>query len=271
MNQIPARADTPMLPVAATLCWREWVRFLRQRSRVTAALGTPLLMWVFIGAGLDGSFRAPAAMAAGAASRGGYLGYFFPGAILLVVLFTAIFSTISIIEDRSAGFLQAVLAAPVSRGSIVLGKILGGTLLGVLQGALFLLLAPLAGVPLTVSGAAAALVAMFFVAFALTGLGFMIAWRMESIAGFHGVMNLLLMPMWILSGAVFPPAGARSWLAWVVHANPLSYGLGALQHALGVGAAAAAPIGVCAGVSVAFAGIMFLAATAVARPTSERG
>lgn len=278
MNAPGVLTDTAIWPAAWSLCRRELVRFVRQRSRVVAALGTPLLMWLFIGAGLHGSFRAPAAAAdaglaasaaGGAETAGGYLNYFFPGTILLVVLFTSIFSTISIIEDRHAGFLQAVLVAPVSRGAIVLGKVLGGALLGTGQGALFLLLAPVAGVHLTFVGAIAAVAAMFCVAFALTGLGFLIAWRMDSVSGFHGIMNLLLMPMWILSGAVFPATGAHAWLAALVRANPLSYGLGALQQSMSAGQFAPASPVVCAAVTVAFAAAMYVAAAATIRRTTE--
>jgi ABC-2 type transport system permease protein len=265
MTSVQRTADTPLGLAAGSLCRRELVRFLRQRSRVTAALGTPLLMWLFIGAGLQRSFQPP-----GAANGEGYMTYFFPGTLLLVVLFTAVFSTISIIEDRHAGFLQGVLAAPVSRGAIVLGKVLGGTILSLGQGALFLLLAPLAGIPLTPAGVLGALAVLFILAFALTGLGFVIAWRMDSVSGFHGVMNLLLLPMWMLSGAVFPLSGAHRWLGWLVRANPLSYGVSSLRQALGSRLDALAPNAVCLAVSVAFAGAMYLAAAAGVRSVSQR-
>src|SRR5438034_1480428 len=130
---------------ALSLCHRELVRFLRQRHRIVGALATPLVFWLLIGAGMNRSFKADV--------PGGdnYLRYFFPGTILMILLFTAIFSTISVIEDRREGFLQGVLVAPVSRMSIVLGKVLGGTILATGQGIIFLLLAPLTRIPLTVT------------------------------------------------------------------------------------------------------------------------
>jgi ABC-2 type transport system permease protein len=122
----PARAGL-MLP-ALSLCKRELVRFLRQRHRIIGALATPLIFWLLIGAGMGRSFAVP-----GSAGGSNYMEYFFPGTIVMILLFTAIFSTISIIEDRREGFLQGVLVAPVSRMAIVLGKILGGTVLGFLS------------------------------------------------------------------------------------------------------------------------------------------
>src|SRR5437879_8787652 len=130
---------------AGTLWQRELVRVFRQRSRVVGALGPPILFWFLIGSGLGASFRLPGLAAASDAGVT-YMQYFFPGTVLLIVLFTAIFSTISVIEDRHEGFLQSVLVAPVSRSSVVLGKIAGGTTLAFVQGVLFLCFAPVVGV-----------------------------------------------------------------------------------------------------------------------------
>src|SRR5512147_1213291 len=131
-----------MLLATYTLWLREIVRFYRDRSRVLGALASPLVFWFLIGSGLGRSFRGGPAQPL----PGGYLEYFYPGTLALILLFTAIFSTISLIEDRQAGFLQGVLVAPVPRSAIVLGKILGGTTLAALQGGVFLLLAPFAHV-----------------------------------------------------------------------------------------------------------------------------
>lgn len=222
-----------LLPVM-TLWQREVVRFVRQRSRLGSALSTPLVFWLLLGGGFSASFRPP-----GASAGTGYLEYLYPGMIILVILFTAIFATISVIEDRKAGFLQGVLVAPVSRASIVLGQALGGTTLALFQGVIFLLLAPLAGVPLTLSSVLAGIVVMVLVSFALTSVGLTIAWRMESIQGFHAIMNLILMPIWFLSGAFFPAAGLPGWLAWLMRLNPLTYGMAALRGSLYLGNPAA--------------------------------
>ncbi|HKY34095.1 MAG TPA: ABC transporter permease [Candidatus Polarisedimenticolia bacterium] len=220
------------LAASATLARREVVRFARQRSRVVGALGQPLLFWLLLGGGLKASFR-PAGGAPG--PDGDYMRYFHPGIIALTLLFTAIFSTISVVEDRKGGFLQGVLAAPVPRWSIVAGQAAGGSLLAVLQGAFLLMLAPAVGVPLTAAGAAAALGVMAVIALTFTGMGLMLAWRLDSTQGFHAIMNLALLPMWLLSGAFFPAAGAPSWLAWIMAVNPMTYGMAALRRAMLLG------------------------------------
>lgn len=210
-----------------TLWQREIVRFLRQRSRVIGAFGTPLVFWLLIGGGLGRSFVIDAAE-----DSPSYLEYSYPGAIAAILLFTAIFSMISIIDDRREGFLQAVLVAPVSRLAIVLGKILGASTLAVAQAAVFLFLAPLAGIPLTWTAILASLGAMILVAVAVTGLGFWMAWLMDSVQGFHAVMNLILMPMLALSGAFFPPGGSFVVLRWIMMFNPMTYAVALMRAAL---------------------------------------
>jgi ABC-2 type transport system permease protein len=215
-----------MLLAAGTLWTREIVRFYRQPSRIVGALGSPLLFWVLLGSGLGRSFKAEGAL------QGGYLEYFYPGTLALIVLFTAIFSTISIIEDRQEGFLQGVLVAPVPRAAIVLGKILGSATLALMQAALFLLLAPLTYGGLGVATIGRLLAITSVIAFGLSGLGFLIAWRLNSTQGFHAIMNLFLVPMWMLSGALFPASGATVWIQWLMWINPLTYGLSAIRSTI---------------------------------------
>lgn len=225
--------------MAATMAlWhREMVRFIRQRNRVISALATPVVFWLLLGSGLDRSFRlirvTESAMDGHPVSQVGYLEYFFPGMVVMILLFTAIFSTISVIEDRREGFLQAVLAAPIPRMAIVFSKVLGGASLATAQGALVMLLFW----PWVIGGQGfamipAAIVVMFVVGVALTALGMCMAWPMDSTAGFHALMNLLLMPMWFLSGAVFPLETAPRWLQIVMYANPLTYGQQVLRWAM---------------------------------------
>jgi ABC-2 type transport system permease protein len=251
----------------ATLWEREVRRFLRQRSRVIGALVQPIVFWVLLGGGLSASFRPP-----GAPDGTGYLEYFFPGTIALVLLFTAIFSTIAVVEDRRSGFLQGVLVAPISRRRIVLGQTLGGTTLAVVQGLLFLALAPLAGVPLTPVRVLATAGTMAVVAFGLTSLGLVIAWRMESTQGFHAIMNLVLLPIWFLSGAFFPATDAPAVLRWVMAIDPLTYGLAALRACLYLGrdvAFADVPaLAPSLAASAAFGLVTLVAATTVAERSS---
>lgn len=220
---------------AATLWQRELVRFFRQPSRVAGALGTPLIFWLFMGSGLSASFRLPG-------SGVSYLQFFFPGTIVLVLLFAAIFSTISVIEDRHEGFLQGVLVAPIGRGAIVAGKVLGGATLAWIQGAVFLLLAPLAGLRLTVVSGLEAAGVLALLAVALTAISFGFAWKLDSVQGFHGVMNVVLLPMWLLSGAFFPLAGAPWWLGLLMRINPLTYGVSALNDLLVTSGARGGPM-----------------------------
>lgn len=229
---VPRVVSTPpSLGLAVyTLALRELVRFFRQRTRIVGALGQPFIFWILFGAGLQGSFRGPAGIS--------YQEYFFPGVAMMIVMFTAIFSTISIIEDRREGFLQGVLVAPVSRLAIVLGKVFGGTILAVLQAVFFLTigpalawigLSPAISTGLTWSNFPIVIAYLGLVAFALTALGYLIAWPMDSTHGFHAIMSVFLMPMWLLSGSFFP-APESGWLSWVIRLNPLTYGMAGLRR-----------------------------------------
>ena len=217
------------LPLAS-LCQREIVRFLRQRSRVVGALGTPLIFWFLLGSGFGSSFRP-----ASGALETGYLEYFFPGTVLMIVLFTSIFSNISVIEERREGFLLSVLVAPASRLSLVLGKILGVTALAVLQGGLLLLLSPLLGIRIAWTQWPLLIAVLALIALELAALGFAFAWKLDSIQGFHALMNLLLVPMWLLSGALFPMSGASSWVRMIMLINPMTYAMSALRQVLYLG------------------------------------
>ena len=253
---------------AATLWQREMVRFFRQRDRVMGALGTPLVFWLLLGSGLGKSFTTSTAP-----EGHGYLEYFFGGTIALVLLFTAIFSTISIIEDRREGFLQGVLVAPVGRFALVLGKILGGTTLALVQGLVFTALAPLVGLKLSVDSVIWLVVVMFLLSFALTGLGFLIAWRMDSTQGFHAIMNLFLIPLWLLSGAVFPATGAPAILRWAMVCNPVTYGVTAIRQGLywsvPMATAGMPSRAVNLGVTIAFAAVMFVWSLVAAQRTTR--
>lgn len=253
-----------------TLWWREQVRFLRQRSRVFGAFVQPLLFWALFGSGLRSSFRPP-----GGGGQMEYSQYFFPGTVVLILLFTAIFSTISVIEDRKEGFLQGVLVAPVPRTALVLGKVMGGTTLAVLQGTLVLALAPLAGIPLAPVSFLEGVAMQLVVAFALTALSFCIAWRMDSTQGFHAIMTVFLMPLWLLSGAFFPAAGVPGWLGILMRVNPLSYGVAALRRILWAGDPSALGelprIGFCVAITVLFAAATFALAVVLARRRGREG
>jgi len=255
-----------------TLWIREMVRFYRQPSRVVGALGTPFVFWLLIGSGIGKSFRMTSssvglAEASAQLQSTGYLAYFFPGTILMILLFTAIFSTISLIEDRREGFLQSVLVAPIGRSSLVLGKILGGTTLAFFQGMIFLCFAPWIGINLSFFAVVGSGFVIFLNGFALTGLGFIIAWRLHSIQGFHAIMNLFLMPLWMLSGALFPIESAPAWIRIMMKLNPMTYCLASLRHTLYGGDAGLKDLpsfSFSIGVTVLFGAVIFVASVILA-------
>ena len=232
---------------------RDIVRFFRDKPRVIGGLVPPIVFWLLIGAGLGTSVHVP-----GAPEGMSFLQYFYAGTLVLIVLFTSIFATISIIEDRHEGFLQAVLVSPVPRLSIVLGKVLGASTVGLAQGLAFLVLAGAAGLHPGLEGYALAFAVLTLSSVGLTALGFCIAWVLDSSQGFHAVMNLFLIPMWMLSGALFPSATAPRFLQWVIAANPVSYAVTGLQRALlpAVVAEGAASTGLCLAILAGFAAVM---------------
>ncbi len=221
-----------------TLAHRELLRFYRQRSRIVGSLAMPVIVWALLGTGLQAAFPSNV----GSEARE-FLKYFFPGNLILTILFTSIFSTISVIEDRNEGFLQGVMVSPLSSLGLILGKVIGGSFIASFQGLIFLLLAPLAGFQLSFSDWVYLSVVIFSVSFAMTSLGFLFAWKLDSVQGFHAIMNLVLFPMWLLSGAFFPAQSASLFLKPLILINPLTYGMNALKGALGL----AAPVGAIGG------------------------
>lgn len=250
-----------------TIVERELVRFYRQPSRVIGALLTPLLFWLFIGAGVGNSFNTGGPGAS--PGSGNFLQYFFPGTLVLIVFFTAIFSTISVIEDRREGFLQSVLVAPVSRLTIAGGKIVGGALLALFQAVIFLAFAPVAGFALNPATIGGTLLALALVAAGLTGLGFLIAWSMDSTQGFHAIMNVFLIPLWLLSGSAFPVGGAHGWLRFLMKLNPMTYGVTLVRRALYGGAphdwSGEPSAGLCLAVTIGFSLAMVILSGWMAR------
>ncbi len=246
----------PLLP-AFTLWWREVVRFYRQPARVVGVILSPLLFWVVIGAGFGKSLQS------GITGTGSFLLYFFPGALIMIVLFTSIFTMMSVIEDRKEGFLLSVLVAPVPRSAIVLGKVLGGSTLSAVQGLIFLAFAPAIGVHFTFLQFTGLVLTVFLVSFSLTALGFAIAWPMDSTQAFHAIINLFLIPLWLLSGALFPLSGASGWLRVLMRANPLTYGVEALRGLLYPGTSSF-PVGSSMAVLAGFTLVMFTIAFVMA-------
>lgn len=218
---IPASARSALWLAAWGLFCREWLRFVRQPQRVLATVGTPLFFWLILGAGLNESLN--------------YRTFFLPGALVLVILFTTVFASISVIQDRTSGFLQGVLAAPAPRASIILGKVGAAAVQGCLQALLLLGFSMLGGASFAgvgVLGAALVVGVLLLCACAMGAFGFLFAWRTDSVQGFHAVMSFLLFPLWMLSGAFFPPPAEAGWMRLLMLLNPLSYPVQALRGVL---------------------------------------
>jgi ABC-2 type transport system permease protein len=248
---------------AALALWRrEVLGFVRDRARVAGVVAQPVLFWLLFGFGFEGAVRVPG-------SEASYLQYLLPGAVALTLLFTAIYATISVVEDRQSGVLQAALVAPQPRLALVLGVVLGGTTLAVGQGALVALLAPTVDLTPGIGGAAVALAAAVLLAVTFTALGFVFAWRLKTTRAYHAVMNVLLIPIWLLSGAFFPLSGAPPLLQLVMRLNPATYGVALLRHGLH-GLPESIPgttigAGLAALVSATFAALLLALAAATAR------
>lgn len=246
---------------------REVLRFLREPTRIVGMFVQPLLYLLLVGNGISHAFTMNAA-------RGtDYMTFMFPGIVGMSVLFTSIFGAVSIVWDREFGFLKEVLVSPTPRWAVVLGKAAGGASIAVVQGAVLLILAPTVGIHLGILEFFGLLGVLSLVSLALIGLGLLIASRMASMQGFQMIMNFLIMPMFFLSGALYPLTGMPTWLRAIMHIDPLTYGIDALRHiAYGTSAMARAltsfPLGVDLSVTVG-ATVVLLAGAFWAFTTSQ--
>jgi ABC-2 type transport system permease protein len=211
--------------------WRDIIRYWRDRARVGASLAQPLLYLVIFGTGLASSLGGGFGASAGAAGVS-YTTFIFPGVISMSVLFTSIFGAMSIVWDREFGFMRELLVAPIDRAAIAVGKTLGGATQAMIQGLILLVLAPFVGVTLSPTVIVEVVVLTFVLAFGLSALGVALASYMRSMQGFQVVMNFLMMPMFFLSGALFPLVGLPGWMTVLTRLNPASYGIDPIRRTL---------------------------------------
>ena len=209
---------------AYTIWYRDVLRFFRDRPRIVASLGQPLLFLFVLGSGL-----APAMSGLGQGAFD-FRQFLFPGVLSMTVLFTAIFSAVSIVWDREFGFLKEVMVAPVSRLAVALGKVAGGSTVALLQGLLVLALAPLVGVQLSWDQALVLVALMWLLAAVMTSFGILVAARQRTMEGFQVIMQFLVMPMFFLSGAFFPLKGVPIWMIWLSRADPVTYGVDPIRQ-----------------------------------------
>ena len=212
------------LAAIAVVWHRELLRFARNRLRMVTSLVQPLLFLFILGSGLSSMLPS--------SGHVNFKTFMFPGIIAMTVFFTALSSALSIVWDREFGFMREMLVAPVHRGSIVLGKCAGGATVATLQGIVILALAGVVNVPysgwllLTLVGE------MVLMAISLTALGLLLASRMTQVESFMAVMNFVMLPMFFLSGAIFPPKGLPAWLSVVTKFDPLTYAVDPVRRAV---------------------------------------
>ena len=211
--------------------WRDIVRYWRDRARVGASLAQPLLYLVIFGTGLASSLGGGFGSSAGAAGVS-YTTFIFPGVISMSVLFTSIFGAMSIVWDREFGFMRELLVAPIDRAAIAVGKTLGGATQAMIQGLILLVLAPFVGVTLGPAVVLEVVGLTFVFAFGLSAMGVALASYMRTMQGFQVVMNFLMMPMFFLSGALFPLVGLPGWMTVLTRLNPASYGIDPIRRVL---------------------------------------
>lgn len=203
---------------------RELIRFGRDRTRMVTSLVQPVLFLFILGTGLSAIARTTPGVS--------FKTFMFPGIIGMTVLFTAVFSAVSIVWDREFGFLREMLVAPVKRWSIVLGKCLGGMTVATIQGVIFLALAGTVGVPYAPVMLIELIAEMALMAFALTAFGVLLASRMQQMQSFQVVVQFFVMPMFFLSGAMFPLSGLPTWLTSLTKIDPLTYAVEPLRRAV---------------------------------------
>jgi ABC-2 type transport system permease protein len=227
------RVDTRRATLRAIyiIWYRDVLRYSRDRMRLIASLAQPLLFLLIFGTGLSASLRGLGGGLGGASSIN-YVQFIYPGIIGMAVLFTSIFSAMSIVWDREFGFLKEVLVAPIDRSAIAIGKALGGSTQAMVQGVILLILAPIVGVTLTPLAVLELIPLIFVLAFALTTLGVVLAAGMKSMQGFQAVMNFLMMPIFFLSGALFPLSNLPWWMTGLTRIDPAAYGIDPIRRVI---------------------------------------
>jgi len=203
---------------------REIIRFFRSKSRVLGSLGMPFFFLAILGTGLNNAFALP--------TGGNYLQFITPGIIGMVLMFGSMFSGIIVLMDRQFGFLKETLVAPISRVSIVIGKALGGATTAIVQGAIILGIAMLLGAQVQLVNVALLLAFMVLISLTFVSLGIAIASVMQDMHGFQLIMNFLIMPLFFLSGALFPLESAPQFLRTISMLDPLTYGVSGLRFLL---------------------------------------
>jgi ABC-2 type transport system permease protein len=229
----PPRVSVSMAQAVYIIWYRDIIRFWRDRVRLVMSLAQPILYLAIFGVGLSSTLgKSGSLQGAGLPASFSYIQFMYPGVLGMAVLFTAIFSAMSVVWDREFGFLREILVAPISRSAVALGKALGGATQAAFQGVVMLVFAPFVGVHLTVVSVVEVIPLLFLLAFALTSFGVAISARLKTMQGFQVVMNFLMMPMFFLSGALFPLRGLPGWMTVLTRFDPVAYGIAPVRSAI---------------------------------------
>jgi ABC-2 type transport system permease protein len=215
---------TGELRVIGMVWERELIRYVRTRTRILSGLIQPVLFLFVLGYGMSGLV--------GTVGGFNFHQFVYPGVVAMSVVMTAMFSALSIVWDREFGFLREMLIAPVDRSTLVLGKTFGGASVAAVQGTIMLVLAPLVGIHLTPLLVVQMIGLELLMAVAMTTFGVFVASRISKMESFQVVMQMLLMPMLFLSGALFPLNGLPSWLAFITRLNPLTYAIAPFRQVI---------------------------------------
>lgn len=241
----------------AWLTRRELLRFVRRPSQIISTLAMPAVIWLMLGAGF-----------AHATADGAYAVHLAPGMAILVVMFSTVFVGMSLIEDRHMGFLQGVLVSPAPRWAIAGGKLGAAALLGAVQGVPLLLMGPVLGGGGGALGVVAASGVLLLTSVAIGGFGLTLAWWIDSPRGYHGLITVIVMPLWVLSGALFPDQTAAGWITTIARINPVGWCRIATDAAL---TGSLAPLALTGTALFAFAGALAAIATLGGTPRASTG
>lgn len=210
------------MTIALALCRRELLRFVRERNQLYSALARPLLWLVFLGSGMRGAFREETGVS--------YIAFLLPGVVAMTILFGGLFSGISTVWDRELGFMKEMMVAPISRFTIVGGKLLAGATVTSVQGVVTLAFAPLVGVAITWTELAALSGLILLTSLGVVGMALCMAARMKSLEGFGNIANFVALPLFFLSGSMYPLDHVPGWLMPLVTLNPITYAVDAMRQ-----------------------------------------
>ncbi|CQR46016.1 Inner membrane transport permease YbhR [Paraliobacillus sp. PM-2] len=203
---------------------RDVIKFFRDKARLVGSFAMPFMFLILFGSGMSGALSSMiGGNAAGPLAAFDFVEFMFPGIIGLTVFNTAIFSALSVVQDKEFGYMREILVSPMSRVTIAIGKVLGGSTVAVIQGLMMLLFVPFIGVSITFLMVLKLIPVMFLVAFAISSIGLLIASSLKTSQGFQMVVQILIFPMLFLSGAMFPLNGMPAWMDVIVKINPLTY------------------------------------------------